>query len=91
MNANTLKDNLLKALDEAIDANKDQLSGVGADDLASYKYMLGIGHTLQDMKSRVKDEYQKLYKQRGKIQKFSQGTIMVPLSYCSVIKSSRYD
>jgi hypothetical protein len=52
-------------LDEAIDANKDQLSGVGADDFASYKYMLGIGHTLQDMKSRVKDEYQKLYKQEA--------------------------
>ncbi len=65
MNATTLKDNLLKALDEAIDANKDQLSGVGADDFASYKYMLGIAHTLQDMKSRVKDEYQKLYKQEA--------------------------
>jgi len=38
---------------------------VGADDFASYKYMLGIGHTLQDMKSRVKDEYQKLYKQEA--------------------------
>lgn len=65
MDASTLKNNLLKALDEAIDANKDQLSGVGADDFASYKYMLGIAHTLQDMKSRVLDEHKKLYKENN--------------------------
>jgi len=64
MDSTKLKDNLLKVLDEALQANAEQMSiGPGADDFASYKYMLGISHTLDDMKSRVKDEYKKLFKQ----------------------------
>tara|TARA_R110000796_G_scaffold245828_1_gene370278 strand:- start:155 stop:361 length:207 start_codon:yes stop_codon:yes gene_type:complete len=63
MDASVFKDRLIIALEEAISANKDQVSGVGADDFASYKYMLGIAHTLEDMKARVSDEYKKLYKQ----------------------------
>ena len=63
MDASVFKDRLIIALGEAISANKDQISGVGADDFASYRYMLGIAHTLEDMKARVSDEYKKLYKQ----------------------------
>jgi len=63
MDASVFKDRLIIALDEAISANKDQIAGAGADDFASYKYMLGIAHTLEDMKARVSDEYKKLYKQ----------------------------
>ena len=65
MDASTLKNNLLKALDEAIDANNYQLSGVGSDDFASYKYMLGIAQTLQEMKSSVLEEHKKLYKENN--------------------------
>ena len=63
MDASVFKDRLLIALDEAISANKDQIAGAGAEDFASYKYMLGIAHTLEDMQARVKDEFKKLYKQ----------------------------
>ena len=52
MDASVFKDRLIIALGEAISANKDQISGVGADDFASYRYMLGIAHTLEDMKAR---------------------------------------
>ena len=65
MDASALKDRLLNVLDEAISANKDQIYGVGADDFASYKYMLGISHTLEDMKSRVTEEFRKLYKEEN--------------------------
>ena len=63
MDAHTLKTNLLKVLDEAIQINKDQIAGPGAEDFPTYKYMLGISHTLEDMKARVRDEHKKLYKQ----------------------------
>ena len=63
MDARTFKDNLLKVLEEAISANKDQIAGTGAEDFPAYKYMLGIAHTLEDMKARVRDEYKNLYKQ----------------------------
>ena len=63
MDAHTLKTNLLKVLDEAIQINKDQIAGPGADDFPTYKYMLGIAHTLEDMKARVRDEHKNLYKQ----------------------------
>tara|TARA_R100001086_G_scaffold185045_1_gene103490 strand:+ start:54 stop:269 length:216 start_codon:yes stop_codon:yes gene_type:complete len=63
MDAHTLKINLLKVLDEAIQVNKDQIAGPGAEDFPTYKYMLGISHTLEDMKARVKDEHKKLYQQ----------------------------
>ena len=65
MDASVFKDRLIIALEEAISANKDQISGVGADDFASYRYMLGIAHTLEDMKARVSDEYKKLYTQES--------------------------
>jgi len=65
MDAHTLKTNLLKVLDEAIEINKDQIAGPGADDFPTYKYMLGIAHTLEDMKTRVKDEHKNLYKQES--------------------------
>ena len=63
MDAHTLKTNLLKVLDEAIQVNKDQIAGPGAEDFPTYKYMLGIAHTLEDMKARVRDEHKNLYKQ----------------------------
>jgi predicted SAM-dependent methyltransferase len=63
MDAHTLKTNLLKVLDEAIQINKDQIAGPGAEDFPTYKYMLGISHTLEDMKARVRDEHKNLYKQ----------------------------
>ena len=63
MDAQTLKNNLLKVLDEAIQVNKDQIAGTGAEDFPTYKYMLGISHTLEDMKARVRDEHKNLYKQ----------------------------
>jgi len=63
MDAHTLKTNLLKVLDEAIQINKDQIAGPGAEDFPTYKYMLGIAHTLEDMKARVRDEHKNLYKQ----------------------------
>jgi|TARA_X000001388_G_scaffold19281_1_gene12583 hypothetical protein len=65
MDASALKEKLLAVLDEAIDANKDQISGVGAEDFASYKYMLGVSHTLEDMKARVTEEFRKLYKEEN--------------------------
>ena len=64
MDAKIYKANLLKVLEEASQANADQMTiGAGAEDFASYKYMLGISHTLDDMKSRVRDEYKKLFKE----------------------------
>ena len=63
MDAHTLKTNLLKVLDEAIQINKDQIAGPGADDFPPYKYMLGLAHTLEDMKARVREEHKNLYKQ----------------------------
>ena len=63
MDAQTLKNNLLGVLYEAIQVNKYQIAGPGAEDFPAYKYMLGIAHTLEDMKARVKDEHKNLYKQ----------------------------
>ena len=64
MDAKIYKANLLKVLEEASQANADQMTiGAGAEDFASYKYMLGISHTLDDMKSRVRDEYKELFKE----------------------------
>ena len=63
MDARIYKVNLLKVLEEASQANAEQMTiGAGAEDFASYKYMLGISHTLDDMKARVNDEYKKLFK-----------------------------
>jgi hypothetical protein len=67
MDAETLKDNLIKIIDEAILVNQDHLvTGPGASDFAEYKYMQGTAHTLADMKSRIEDEYKNLYKQGPK-------------------------
>ena len=63
MDARIYKVNLLKVLEVASQANAEQMTiGAGAEDFASYKYMLGISHTLDDMKARVNDEYKKLFK-----------------------------
>ena len=63
MDARIYKTNLLKVLEEALEANAEQMTiGAGAEDFASYKYMLGISHTLADMKARVNDEYKNLFK-----------------------------
>ena len=63
MDARIYKVNLLKVLEEASQANAEQMTiGAGAEDFASYKYMLGISHTLDDMKARVNDEYKKVFK-----------------------------
>jgi hypothetical protein len=64
MDATKFKDNLLKVLEEASQINSEQMTiGAGAEDFPSYKYMLGIAHTLDDMKARVRDEYKKLFKE----------------------------
>ena len=64
MDAKIYKANLLKVLEEALQANAEQMTiGAGADDFPSYKYMLGIYHTLADMKARVNEEYKKLFKE----------------------------
>ena len=64
MDAKVYKANLLKVLEEASQANAEQMTiGAGAEDFSSYKYMLGISHTLDDMKARVRDEYKKLFKE----------------------------
>ena len=47
---------------EAIAANQEQLLG-GVDTLPEYKYMLGIHHTLTDMKDRIDTELKKLIKE----------------------------
>ena len=64
MDAKIYKANLLKVLEEALQANADQMTiGAGADDFPSYKYMVGRSHTLADMKARVNEEYKKLFKE----------------------------
>ena len=60
--ANDYKARIEKILDEAILANKEQLLG-GVDTLPEYKYMLGINHTLADMKDRIDTELKKLIKE----------------------------
>ncbi len=60
--ANTYKERIEKILNEAIAANQEQLLG-GVDTLPEYKYMLGIHHTLTDMKDRIHTELQKLTKE----------------------------
>ena len=60
--ANDYKERIEKILNEAILANKEQLLG-GVDTLPEYKYMLGIHHTLTDMKDRIDTELKKLIKE----------------------------
>jgi|TARA_R100000501_G_scaffold12444_1_gene23034 hypothetical protein len=60
--ANDYKDRIEKILNEAIIANQEQLLG-GVDTLPEYKYMLGIHHTLTDMKDRINTELKKLIKE----------------------------
>jgi len=60
--ATDYKKRIEKILDEAILANKEQLLG-GVDTLPEYKYMLGIHHTLADMKDRIDTELKKLIKE----------------------------
>jgi len=64
MDARLLRQALEKVLEEAISANQIQLLQ-GVESYADYKYMLGIQHTLTDMKDRVRTEHNKLLKSLG--------------------------
>jgi len=64
MDAKLLRQALEKVLEEAILANQTQLLQ-GVENYTDYKYMLGIQHTLTDMKDRVRTEHNKLLKSLG--------------------------
>jgi|TARA_R110001592_G_scaffold276160_2_gene543308 hypothetical protein len=59
--ANDYKDRLQKIIDESIEANTSQILQ-GASSMEDYKYMLGIQHTLGDLKDRLHTELIKLVK-----------------------------
>lgn len=59
--ANDYKDRLQKIIDESIEANTSQILQ-GASSMEDYKYMLGIQHTLGDLKDRLRTELIKLVK-----------------------------
>ena len=63
MNANTFKEKIDKVLTEAIEINQQQIVGGSAEDFATYRYMVGVGQTLADMKDRFHQEYVKMIKQ----------------------------
>jgi hypothetical protein len=53
--ANDYKDRLEKIIDESIGANTSQIMQ-GTSNFEDYKYMLGIQHTLVDLKDRLHTE-----------------------------------
>ena len=59
--ANDYKDRLEKIIDESIAANTSQIMQ-GTSTMEDYKYMLGIQHTLVDLKDRLRTELIKLIK-----------------------------
>jgi|TARA_R110000796_G_scaffold74707_1_gene168008 hypothetical protein len=59
--ANDYKDRLQKIIDESIEANTSQIMQ-GTSSMEDYKYMLGIQHTLVDLKDRLRTELIKLVK-----------------------------
>ena len=59
--ANDYKDRLEKIIDESIEANTSQIMQ-GTSTMEDYKYMLGIQHTLVDLKDRLRTELIKLMK-----------------------------
>jgi|TARA_R110000751_G_scaffold291052_1_gene397858 hypothetical protein len=59
--ANDYKDRLEKIIDESIEANTSQIMQ-GTSTMEDYKYMLGIQHTLVDLKDRLRTELIKLIK-----------------------------
>ena len=59
--ANDYKDRLEKIIDESIEANTSQIMQ-GTSSMEDYKYMLGIQHTLVDLKDRLRTELIKLIK-----------------------------
>ena len=59
--ANDYKDRLEKIIDESISANSAQIMQ-GTSTMEDYKYMLGIQHTLVDLKDRLRTELIKLIK-----------------------------
>ena len=59
---NNYKERMQKVLAEAIEANNQQLLSGSTDDYAGYKFLVGIGQTLNDMSDRLETEYKKLYK-----------------------------
>ena len=60
--AKDYKERLSKIIQESIDANQAQILQ-GAPSMEDYKYMLGIQHTLTDLKSRLHSELVKLVKE----------------------------
>ena len=64
MDARLLREALEKVLEEAISANQIQILQ-GVETYADYKYMLGVQHTLTDMKDRVRTEHNKLLRSLG--------------------------
>tara|TARA_R110000787_G_scaffold87938_1_gene186995 strand:+ start:180 stop:380 length:201 start_codon:yes stop_codon:yes gene_type:complete len=59
--ANDYKDRLEKIIVESISANTSQIMQ-GTSSMEDYKYMLGIQHTLVDLKDRLGTELIKLIK-----------------------------
>ena len=59
---NLFKEKIDKILNDALETNKEQITGGAADDFPTYKYLVGVSQTLSDMKSRFHDEYIKLFK-----------------------------
>jgi|TARA_R110000796_G_scaffold33021_2_gene85937 hypothetical protein len=59
--ANDYKDRLEKIIVESISANTSQIMQ-GTSNMEDYKYMLGIQHTLVDLKDRLGTELIKLIK-----------------------------
>ena len=58
------KERMQKVLAEAMEANNQQLLSGSTDDYAGYKFLVGIGQTLNDMSDRLETEYKKLYKDK---------------------------
>jgi len=63
MDASTFKEKTDAILTEAIELNQQQVVGGAAEDFATYKYLVGVGQTLADMKDRFHQEYVKMIKQ----------------------------
>ena len=63
MNANTFKEKVDAILTEAIEVNQQQVVGGAAEEFATYRYLVGVGQTLADMKDRFHQEDVKMIKQ----------------------------
>ena len=63
MATNTFKQKIDAILTEAVEVNQQQIVGGAAEDFATYRYLVGVGQTLADMKDRFHQEYVKMIKQ----------------------------